>query len=212
MLQEEAESDGNEPYISDLRKIHEAGTHLLAIISDILDLSLIEAGKMELCFETFDVREFVQKVATMVEPFVEKGENTFEVICAGDLGTMCGDAGKVRQSLVSLLDNASKFTRNGTVQLIANRDQVDDGDWLSISVSDTGIGMTREQVRSLFKDFTQVDGSATRKHGGTGLGLALSRRLCQMMGGDISIQSEPDKGSTFTMRLPADGTAISRSA
>ncbi len=203
MLQEDAEDLGQEDFVSDLRKIHGAGRHLLGLINDILDLSKIEAGKMGLYLETFDIAPMIQNVVDTITPLVEKNANTLEVHCADDLGAMRADLTKVRQALFNLLSNASKFTERGTIALGANREMVDGAAWIKFRVSDTGIGMTPEQMGKLFEAFTQVEASTTRKYGGTGLGLAISQKFCQMMGGDVTVESALGQGSTFTILLPA---------
>jgi PAS domain S-box-containing protein len=203
MLQEQAVEDGQDGYAADLGKIHSAGQHLLAVINDILDLSKIEAGKMELYLETVAVRPLIDEVVTTVRPLIAKHGNRFELEAADDLGTIRADATRMRQILLNLLSNASKFTADGVISLAALRD---DGQ-LTLSVRDTGIGMTEEQMGRLFQAFTQAEASTASKYGGTGLGLAISRRLCQMMGGDVAVASEPGKGSTFTVRLPLAGAA-----
>jgi PAS domain S-box-containing protein len=203
MLQEEAEDAERNEFVPDLQKIHAAGKHLLGLINDILDLSKIEAGKMELYLETFDVAEMVDGVASTIRPLVERNANTLEVRCGESLGAMHSDLTKVRQALLNLLSNASKFTEHGTITLEVERERADDKDWLVLRVRDTGIGMTAEQLNKLFQPFTQADASTTRKYGGTGLGLTITRRFCQMMGGDVIVKSKPDEGSTFTLRLPA---------
>ncbi|HET7745750.1 MAG TPA: response regulator, partial [Vicinamibacteria bacterium] len=203
MLQEEAQDTGNEDFIPDLRKIHGAGKHLLALINDVLDLSKIEAGKMELYLETFDVRPLVEDVKATIHPLVEKNANILEVNCPADIGHMHADVTRVRQVLFNLLSNASKFTEKGEVRLDVTRQDAPDGDWLTFRVADSGIGMTPEQLSRLFQAFTQADASTSRRYGGTGLGLVICRRFCQMMGGDVSVESEHGKGSVFTVRLPA---------
>lgn len=199
MLQEEAEDQGVEGFTSDLQKIQSAGKHLLALINDILDLSKIEAGKMELYLEDFDIAGVVRDVAATVQPLIAKKNNTLIVHCPPDAGKMRADLTKVRQSLFNLLSNAAKFTENGEITLEVRRDG---GDWL-FTVRDTGIGMTAEQTAGLFEAFSQADASTTRKYGGTGLGLAITRRFCRMMGGDATVESAPGSGSAFTLRLPA---------
>jgi PAS domain S-box-containing protein len=191
----------------DIQKVHSAGEHLLGLISNILDLSKIEAGKMELYLETFDVAEMLRSVVDTVQPMVEKNGNTLEVCCSEDLGTMHADLTKVRQALLNLLSNAGKFTENGTIVLEAAREEVDAKVWVVLSVRDNGIGMTPEQVAKLFQPFTQADTSTTRKYGGTGLGLTISRHFTQMMGGDVVVQSELGRGTTFTIRLPEQFSA-----
>jgi signal transduction histidine kinase len=202
MLQEEAADTGQEDFIPDLVKIHSSAKHLLALINDILDLSKIEAGKMDLFLETFDLAVVIKEVATTVHPLVEKNGNTLALSCAADLGPMQADVTRVRQCLFNLLSNASKFTHKGTIQLRAERLQQAGQDWVRLSVHDSGIGMTPEQLQKMFKAFSQADASTTRKFGGTGLGLAITRKFCQMMGGDVSVESELGKGSTFTILLP----------
>jgi signal transduction histidine kinase/DNA-binding response OmpR family regulator len=204
MLQEEAEDCGHTALVPDLQRIHAAGKHLLALINDILDLSKIEAGKMDLYVETFQVASMIRDVVTTITPLVEKNANTFIVQCADELGIMRADLTKVRQSLFNLLSNACKFTERGTITLAASREQGSDGEWIIVRVHDTGIGMTPEQMVTLFQPFSQADASTTRRYGGTGLGLAISRHFCQLMGGDITVESEVGQGSTFTIRLPAE--------
>jgi PAS domain S-box-containing protein len=219
MLQEEAADTGQEAFVPDLQKIHGAGKHLLGLINDVLDLSKIEAGRMTLYLEDFDVAKLVREVAATVQPLIGKNGNKLEVECPADLGTMHADVTKVRQTLFNLLSNASKFTEKGTIRLEVRRTSNIQHSTPNIQgsattlnpqpstiifrVSDTGIGMTPEQVARLFQAFTQADASTSRKFGGTGLGLAISRKFCQLMGGDITVQSEHGKGSTFTVTLPA---------
>ncbi len=203
MLMEDAEDEGLDAYYADLDKIHSSGRHLLALINDVLDLSKIEAGKMELYLESFDVSRMLDEVVTTVGPLVYKNENRLEVNIAADLGSLHSDLTKVRQSLFNLLSNAAKFTEGGTITLEAVRGRVEGSDWLTFRVRDTGIGMTSEQMDRLFQAFSQADASTGRRYGGTGLGLAITKRFCQMMGGDISVESEPGVGSVFTIRLPA---------
>ncbi len=202
MLQEEAEDRGQPDFLPDLGKIHAAGTHLLELINAVLDISKIEAGKMDLYLETFSVAKVVQDVSAIILPLTQKNGNKLVTRVADDAGAMYADLTKVRQSLFNLLSNASKFTHNGTVTMDIARETAADGDWMLFHVSDSGIGMTQEQIEKLFEAFTQADSSTTRKFGGTGLGLAISRRFCRMMGGDITVESEMGKGSTFTVRLP----------
>jgi signal transduction histidine kinase/CheY-like chemotaxis protein len=204
MLMEDAEDEGVDYFVSDLQKIRAAGKHLLALINDILDLSKVEAGKMELYLETFDVASMVKDVMSTVQPLVEKNANTLEVHETSDPGAMRADLTKVRQSLFNLLSNAAKFTEGGTITLDVVRETVDGADWVTFSVSDTGIGMTPEQMEKLFQAFSQADASTTRKYGGTGLGLVITKCFCQMMGGDITMESELGVGSTFTIRLPTE--------
>jgi signal transduction histidine kinase len=202
MLQELCTDDENPDYIPDLQKIHWAGKHLLALINDILDLSKIEAGKMELFLEDFTVPAVVQEVSATVQPLVSKNANQLEVLGVEGGGAMHGDVTRVRQCLFNLLSNASKFTHQGKITLKITRGARDGREWVDFAVTDTGIGMTPEQLGKLFQAFSQADASTTRKYGGTGLGLAISRKFCQMMGGDITVTSEEGKGSTFTMHVP----------
>jgi CheY-like chemotaxis protein len=205
MLMEELQDLGHDELLPDLRKVNAAGKHLLAVINDILDLSKIESGKMELCYEEFPVAPMVEDVCTSIVGLAQRNGNTLKVDCAPDVGTMCADLLKVRQCLMNLLSNASKFTQNGTVAVRVRRDGVEGQETVSFAVQDTGIGMTREQVSRVFDAFTQADGSTTRKYGGTGLGLTITKRYCELMGGDILVESELNYGTTFTIRLPAVG-------
>src|SRR6202046_1661376 len=188
---------------ADLEKINGAGKHLLALINDILDLSKIEAGKMELFLESFDLTKMIDEVASTIRPMVEKNANALQITRASDLGVMHADQIKVRQALFNLLSNAVKFTHEGKINLEAGRQTMDGADWIQFRVTDTGIGLGPEQIVKLFQDFTQADASTTRKFGGTGLGLALTRRFCQMMGGDVTVHSVSGVGSIFTIKLPA---------
>ena len=202
MLKEEAEDLGEEDFIPDLQKIHSAGKHLLSLINDILDLSKIEAGRMELYLESFEIASLVNDVVATIHPLVEKNANTLSVNFPEEIGTIHADLLKVRQSLFNLLSNASKFTEQGEIALTVSRHIDNDQHWINFQIRDTGIGMTSEQVERLFQPFTQVDSSTTRKYGGTGLGLAITKRFCQMMGGNVSVESELGQGSTFTIQLP----------
>jgi len=203
MLLEDVEVSGQKEFIPDLQKIGASGQHLLSLINEILDLSKIEAGKMDLYLESLDVKRMIEEVLSTIQLLVEQNENVLKVQWGDNLGTMYADLTKVRQSLFNLLSNACKFTERGTVSLDVSRDTLDGVDWLTFSISDTGIGMTEEQIDTLFQEFSQAEVSTTRKYGGTGLGLLLSKQFCQMMGGDIAVESELGIGSTFTIRLPA---------
>ncbi len=204
MLHEDAEDDGLEDFIEPLDRINNAGKHLLNLINEILDLSKIEAGKIEMLSEDFEVSTMLDEVSTMVQPLAQKNANTLTVDCAGDVGQMHADPTRVRQIIFNLLSNACKFTENGTVTVTVRRAAADGGDTLSFAVADTGIGISAEQMARLFREFSQADASTTRKYGGTGLGLTISQRLCKLMGGDISVESEAGVGTTFTAILPAD--------
>jgi signal transduction histidine kinase len=203
MLLEQAESDNLPQYTADLKQVHAAGQHLLTLINDILDLSKIEAGKLEVAKEQFAPASLLRDLMVSVEPLGKKNNNRFELDCPVDLGRAVGDPTRIRQCVLNLIGNACKFTTNGVVKVTARRLTGPAGDFLRVQVTDTGIGMTPEQVARLFQPFTQVDSSAGRKFGGTGLGLAISQKLCHAMGGQIAVESEAGKGSTFTMTIKA---------
>ena len=208
MLREEAEDLGHDAYVPDLDKIRSAGRHLLALINDILDLSKIEAGRMELFYESFDIRRTIDDVASTIVPLAERNQNKLVVDCAKDIGSMNCDLTKIRQTLFNLLSNACKFTKEGTVTLAAARENIDGDDWIRFSVADTGIGMTLEQLGKIFEAFTQAESSTTRNYGGTGLGLAITRSFSRMMGGDVTVDSAPGEGSRFSLLLPAEPPAV----
>ncbi|MGL5059647.1 MAG: PAS domain S-box protein [Microcoleus sp.] len=212
LLKEDAEDLGCEDFIPDLHKIQTAGKHLLSLISDILDISKIEAGRMELYLESFDPSILIDEVVSTVEPLIKKNLNQFEVNRSNNLGLMYGDLTKTRQILLNLLSNAAKFTESGTIGLSVekvidesskNLDCETDSELFIFRVTDTGIGIPPEQIKNLFQAFMQGDASTTRNYGGTGLGLTISRHFCLMMGGDIAVASELGHGSTFTVRLPS---------
>ncbi|MBJ6123851.1 response regulator [Microvirga splendida] len=207
MLKEEAEETGDRPLVEPLDRIRHAGTHLLALINEILDLAKIEAGKLELHPEEVDLQILLRDAAMTAEPLAKRNDNTIRVEIAADIGRMQTDPVRLRQVLLNLLSNACKFTQGGTVTLKASRITDREGDRIAISVHDTGIGMTAEQRDRLFQEFSQADNTTTRKFGGTGLGLAISRRLCRLMGGDITVESVVGVGSTFAVSLPAGGVA-----
>ncbi len=203
ILEDDAKEVGMNDFLPDLQKIKVAGKHLLGLINSILDLSKVEAGKMELFPENFAVKQLVDEVASTVLPLVEKNRNTLVVRCPVEIGNAHIDLTKTRQILFNLLSNAAKFTADGTVSLTVER-RLDGGhDELIFRVDDTGIGMNEEQLSRLFKPFSQADAGTARNYGGTGLGLALSRRFCQLMGGQLEVASELGKGSIFTLTLPA---------
>ena len=206
MLQEELVDEGMEQYVPDLKKVNTAGKHLLMLINDVLDLSKIEAGKMELFLETFEVSTLLLDVASTIQPLFEKNSNTLQLNYDPAIGTMRGDLTKVRQILFNLLSNAAKFTNHDLIELNVRRYRPDDSqqDWISLTVKDNGIGMTPEQLNRLFQSFSQADASTTRKYGGTGLGLAITRKFCQMMGGDVEVQSTLGQGTAFEINLPAE--------
>lgn len=218
MLKEEAEELGSCESVPDLEKIRTAGKDLLSMIDDILDISKIEAGRMDLYLETFDIHALIESAVATASPLVEKNGNTLEVYCPDNLETMHADMTKVRQVLLNLLSNAAKFTKNGKITIgvekikneqlrMKNQEEsaeilISNSEFLSFRVADTGIGMTQEQLQLVFQPFTQADASTTRKYGGTGLGLAISQRFCQMMGGSIEASSTLTRGTTFTVQLP----------
>lgn len=204
MLTEEAEDTGQEEFIPDLTKIHGAGKHLLALINDVLDLSKIEAGRMDLHTESVDGRSLIDDVTSTIVPLVDKNRNRLDVHLSDNLGKLQVDATKLRQTLFNLLSNACKFTEDGLIVLEVGRCNKDGKEWVTFQVSDNGIGMSAEQKQRLFQAFSQADASIGSKYGGTGLGLAISRHFCRMMGGDITVESTLGKGSVFTIWLPAD--------
>jgi signal transduction histidine kinase len=200
MLREDAEAAKQD--LEPLDRVLGAGRHLLTLINDILDLSKIEAGRMELHLETFPLVPVIQDVAKTIEPMATKNGNRIVIECPAHLGTVHADQTRFRQSLLNLASNANKFTEKGTITIAAHRGQENGRDWVTLSVADTGNGMTPEQVGKLFQEFSQASSTTASKYGGTGLGLVISRRFCQMMGGDITVESEVGRGSTFTIRLP----------
>jgi signal transduction histidine kinase/CheY-like chemotaxis protein len=205
LLRDDAEDLGQSDLLEPLERIHGAGNHLLKLINGILDLSKVEAGKMDVFVEEFDVAAMLAEVEAVVRPLMAKNANMLEVRCAPDVGTMRSDQTKLRQNLFNLVSNAAKFTKQGRITLDVRRSPgKDDGEWLEFRVSDTGIGMTPAQIAKLFQAFGQADASTTRNYGGTGLGLAITRHFCRMLGGDVTVESEHGRGSTFTLTLPAD--------
>jgi signal transduction histidine kinase len=204
LLQEEAEDGAQQSSVADLQRIQSAGKHLLELINGILDLSKIEAGKMTLSLEHFDVRAMIDELLDTVGPLVQRNANRLMVHCAGDVGTMHADLMKTRQILLNLLSNAAKFTRGGAITVDVKRDATGPHPCVVFAVSDTGVGMTPEQTVKIFDPFTQADVTTTRKYGGTGLGLAIVSRFCRLMGGEVSVDSHPEQGSRFTVRLPFD--------
>jgi signal transduction histidine kinase/CheY-like chemotaxis protein len=204
MLLEDAEIEGGDDQaVQDLTKINSSGKHLLALITDVLDLSKIEAGKMELFNERFDMNGLIDDLVAAAQPLCARNGNALVVERAGDLGEVEGDISKLRQAAMNLLSNAAKFTKDGRVTLAVERETGRDGDWLSLSVRDTGIGISRETLGRLFQNFSQAEAWTSTKYCGTGLGLALTQKLCRLMGGDVAVESEPGQGSRFTIRLPA---------
>ena len=212
MLQEDAREFSREDEIEPLDRVQRAARHLLALINDILDLSKIEAGKMELVLESFRIATLIDDAVHTVEPIASKNGNEIVVNCPDAIGSIYADEIRVRQALMNLVSNASKFTSNGTVTVSIAKKRTADGEHVEFAVMDTGIGMNPDQLAKLFQEFSQADSSTTRKYGGTGLGLAISRRFCQMMGGDISVESELGHGSKFVMTLPVHVDVTDKSA
>ncbi len=212
MLEEEAEDLGVATMLDDLRKINGNARHLLSLINDVLDISKIEAGKMEVHPEDFAVEPLIEEVADTVQALVSKKSNELILQRGRDLGQMHSDPVKLRQCLFNLLSNASKFTEKGQITLSLDRIAIGERDWLEFRVSDTGIGMTSEQLAKLFERFTQADTSTTRRFGGTGLGLSITKAFCKLLGGDITVRSVAGEGTTFTIRLPADLSSVQTQA
>jgi two-component system sensor histidine kinase/response regulator len=202
LLEEGARADGRETDVADLTKLQSASRHLLGLINGILDLSKIEAGKMELDLQTFDIDTMIDELVGAIDPLVRKNGNTLAVSCGSGLGTMHADVTKVRQILFNLLSNAAKFTSGGAIALDVQRTLTDGSPSIQFTVTDTGIGLTPEHKTRLFQPFSQADTSTARKYGGTGLGLALVWRFCQLMGGDVSVESPSEGGTRFIVHLP----------
>jgi two-component system sensor histidine kinase/response regulator len=205
LLQEEAADQGQQASITDLQKIQSSGKHLLELINDILDLSKIEAGKMSLSVDTFDIRMMIDELLDTVAPLIQKNHNTLTIRCDHTMGTMDADLTKTRQILLNLLSNAGKFTRDGAITLEASHSTIGGRPFVEFAVTDTGVGMSQAQTEKIFEAFTQADVTTTRKYGGTGLGLALVSRFCQLMGGAVSVESRPGEGARFMVRLPIAG-------
>jgi len=204
ILREEAEADARDTDIADIDRVLSAARQLLHLINEILDLSKIEAGRMDVAVAEFSVGGMISDAVSTVRPAIEKNGNTLRVEVSPDLGEGVSDAFKLNQCLLNLLSNAAKFTRTGEIVVEARREFAAKGDWIEISVRDSGIGMTQEQVGKLFNAFVQADVMTARRYGGTGLGLAITRRMMNLLGGDVTVTSTPGKGSTFTLRFPAE--------
>jgi len=202
MLEEETRDSGKIENAQDLKKIQTAGKHLLSLINDVLDLSKIEAGKMGLHLETFDVSQVIEEMVTTLQPAAAKNANSIHVHLAKNVSVMKADITKVRQILFNLLSNACKFTDHGTISVDVDQIRVEERDWIQFRVSDTGIGISAKQKENLFQEFAQADASIARKYGGTGLGLAITHRFVQLMKGQINVESEPGQGAIFTVQLP----------
>lgn len=209
LLREEAEEDGSEELVKDLNRIHTAGNHLLKLINDVLDLAKIEAGRIELVHEQISIVELLKEIEVVIRHQMNKNANHFEISYDDNIGEMTGDSGRVRQVLLNLLSNAAKFTTKGKVNLVVTKEHLHGQDQIRFTVSDTGIGMTPDQVGKVFIPYVQADAGTTRKYGGTGLGLSISKDLCEIMGGDIEAGSEKDKGSTFSFYIPVDSSVES---
>jgi len=216
MLIPEVEGEGRKEWAEDLRRINDSGRHLLQLINDLLDIEKIKAGTIWLRAEAFEIAPLIRDLQDQMRPLVEPRNNRLVIECLPDIGAMRADRLRVRQCLLNLLSNANKFTENGAITFTASRAVRNGSDWLVFRVMDTGIGMTQEQMAKLFQEFSQVDDSPARRYGGAGLGLALTRDLCQRMGGDVTVVSKPGEGSTFTIELPAvspkPGPALASSA
>ncbi|WP_455204967.1 sensor histidine kinase [Kaarinaea lacus] len=207
LLKEDAVESQQIEHAADLSRIHNAGQHLLSIINDILDIAKIEEGKIDLHYEPFSIYELVQSVENISLLLVKKNENTLEVLCSENIGNMVADMTRVRQSLFNLLSNAAKFTKNGKIYLSVTKFRDSQGTWVSFKVRDTGIGIAKDKIDKIFEQFSQADSSTTKEYGGTGLGLTLTKQFCDLMNGNISVQSEPGKGSEFIIVLPEDRRA-----
>jgi signal transduction histidine kinase/DNA-binding response OmpR family regulator len=203
MLMEDAEDEGREDAVGDLKKIHQSGSHLLSLINDVLDLAKVESGKMEALAEDFEIESLIDEVSATAQPLMGKNANQLRIERGVGLGTAHQDLTKLRQSLLNLLSNAAKFTHEGTVTLTVERGPASGGDWLTLSVRDSGIGIPADKLDRVFEEFGQADDSTSREYGGTGLGLPISRRFCQLLGGDLTVESRPGVGSVFTARVPA---------
>ncbi|NUN64049.1 response regulator [Pseudanabaena biceps] len=204
MLQEDAALLGIEDFVNDLKKIYFSGKHLLDLINDILDMTKIEAGKLEIYYDDFDVPMLIWDTCSTIQPLLRKNNNQVEVECDHSLGGIHADMTRVRQILLNILSNACKFTKAGKIHIKVERLNMHQQEMFVFTIKDTGIGISPENIKNLFQPFTQADSSTTRQYGGTGLGLAISHRLCQMMGGDITLESELGVGSTFKISLPTD--------
>jgi two-component system, sensor histidine kinase and response regulator len=203
LLKEEAEDLQITGLADDIGHIEKAGRHLLDIINDVLDFSKIETGKMTLSLENFEIVNLINDLKIIVQPLVKNQLNHLEIDCANDIGSMYADLSKVRRILLNLLSNAGKFTKNGTIQLIVSTESQEDTQWIQFKVNDTGIGITKEEQQKIFHFFTQADGSSTRKYGGIGMGLTVTKRFVDIMQGTIHVESQVGQGSTFTVRLPS---------
>ena len=203
ILLEDAQTDANDEQKSDLKRINNAGKHLLSLVTDVLDLSTIDATKVNITIQSFDLKRFIDDVAETCRSLIVNNGNEFGIECDESVGTIVSDPTRLRQAILNLLSNAGKFTKRGTVVLAARREMRGGADRISISVRDTGIGIKPENLQRLFTDFNQADASTASQYGGTGLGLAVSQALCRAMKGQISVESEFGRGSCFTIEIPA---------
>jgi signal transduction histidine kinase len=206
LLEHGQDTGADDQKLQDLGRINAAGQHLLALVTDVLDLSRIETNAVELSLETFELQPFIEDVAVTAQPLITQNGNKLVIKAQGQLGEVTSDQTKLRQIVLNLLSNAAKFTADGEVTIVAPRDEKPGGDWIEIRVEDTGIGIAEDDIPKLFQDFGQVSASTSSKYGGTGLGLAVSQKLCALMGGGISVTSEVGHGSSFVVRLPAAAT------
>jgi signal transduction histidine kinase len=204
LMAEDAEDLGNEGLLADLKKINTSGQYLLALINDILDLSKVKAGKIQLFQESYGLGPFIEEVRGIIQPLAEKNNNRLVVDYPPEIETIHSDKTRLRQILFNLLSNACKFTQHGTVGLKVYHGEFDERPYLCFSVSDSGIGMSEQQMEGLFQEFFQAEASISGQYGGTGLGLVISRHFARMMGGEITVRSTRGQGSTFTLRLPAE--------
>jgi len=202
LIEEEASDSGHNKYIRDTKKIQESSKHLLNLINDILDISKIESGNLDLYLESFDIFRMIKEIEEEVRPLAQNKNNSLDVFCPKHIGKMKADIIKIRQSIMNLLSNAVKFTKDGKIKLEVASDHFCEREFITFSIIDTGIGIRSEQLESLFSPFIQADLSTTREFGGTGLGLSISQKFCESMGGEITVKSELDKGSVFTMKIP----------
>ena len=203
LLEHGQDTGADEQKLTDLRRINAAGQHLLALVTDVLDLSRIESKEVEISAESFRLDRFIEEVAATARPLMDKNHNRLTCRSAGDLGAVTTDQTKLRQVVLNLLSNSAKFTKKGQVTLSAKRESTPGGDWIEISVQDTGIGISQAEIAKLFQNFAQAKATTAGQYGGTGLGLAVSQKLCALMGGGISVASQVGRGATFTVRLPA---------
>ncbi|MBC8281891.1 MAG: HAMP domain-containing histidine kinase [Chloroflexi bacterium] len=200
--------NGDNEYLSDLDKIKTAGNRLLALVDDILDLSRVESGKVDPLIEEVSVSGLVGEEVQVCRPSIDEHGNDLQVFCPDNIGSIKADENMLRQALCNLLSNSSKFTKNGSISLSVSRYYKIDGEWIDISVSDTGIGIEPEVIKNLFQPFSQANSSIIHTYGGTGLGLVITKRFCALMGGDVQVTSQLGEGSTFIISLPVQGTGI----